>query len=475
MAEVEGVNLGHVAPLEADTVPDINQSHYCFACEEPMAGLYCVACGNKNDDMRRSIWSLGAELFSSLTALEGRIWKSLRSLILKPGEMAREFSDGARTKWTSPIRLYLAMSLALFGYVTLSQTQLVAFGTERDPSSIVQGSIGGTDLQPTVYFLERKSAIRELVSDEDISVLEKNFQDMDSSLKEDSNAGLLASLESSRIGLAGLDAEISNSPSRYAVTGLKAGRQVVQSRISAIEAEITRRKNQTTTAQPIQANDEDSITVLSPESSAVNDFLDGFVQAASDRAGTSDANTTDKDPENKDNKEDSHMSISDSNGNKVAFDSATLHETASIVLRHPERVNAPLNKFLPRIMFIMMPFSMLLGAIFIRGREKAMLYDHLVHAAYIHAFSFLLLLAFILLVQYTAMPYLLGVYMLILLIYLPLSAKRMFKRGWFKTIITSYGVGLIYTFIMFLILISLITYGAFGIAQEVAEARAAIS
>jgi len=52
-------------------------------------------------------------------------------------------------------------------------------------------------------------------------------------------------------------------------------------------------------------------------------------------------------------------------------------------------------------MFFMMPLSMLIGAIFIRGKERAMLYDHLVHAAYIHAFAFLLLLLFILLVQFT--------------------------------------------------------------------------
>ena len=33
-------------------------------------------------------------------------------------------------------------------------------------------------------------------------------------------------------------------------------------------------------------------------------------------------------------------------------------------------------------MFGMMPFTMLLGAMFIRGRGNALLYDHLVHTAY---------------------------------------------------------------------------------------------
>jgi len=131
MGDEDSVDLEHTGLLDADTIPNANQSLNCFSCGESMNGVFCYACGNKNDDYRRSIWSLGAELFASLTAFEGRIWRSLRSLIFKPGQMAREFSDGARQKWTSPIRLYLATSLLLFGYVALSGTQLVAFGTKK--------------------------------------------------------------------------------------------------------------------------------------------------------------------------------------------------------------------------------------------------------------------------------------------------------------------------------------------------------
>ena len=156
MEDIESAGLEHVAPLEADNVPDSNQSHYCFACEAPMTGLYCAACGNKNDDMRRSIWSLGGELFASLTAFEGRIWKSLRSLIFKPGQMAREFSDGARTKWTSPIRMYLAMSILLFGYVSISQTQLVAFGAQKNSSDTVETSLAALTWSPLYSFWNAK-------------------------------------------------------------------------------------------------------------------------------------------------------------------------------------------------------------------------------------------------------------------------------------------------------------------------------
>lgn len=103
-------------------------------------------------------------------------------------------------------------------------------------------------------------------------------------------------------------------------------------------------------------------------------------------------------------------------------------------------------------MFVMMPFTMLIGAMFIRGRGNALLYDHLVHAAYIHAVLFFLILLGIMLSFIFPGTVISRIIVIILLFYLPLSLKRMFNRGWFKTIWTSYGVGFIYTLVMTLII-----------------------
>jgi len=360
MDDTETIEIQHVAPLQADDIPDANQSHQCFSCGEDISGVYCHACGNKNDNYRRSIWSLGAELFASLTAFEGRIWRSLRSLILKPGTMAREFADGARQKWTSPIRLFLATSLLLFGYIAISQTQLIAFGTQHNSNSVFKAGAAGQSFAPQIFFLKRKSKIKQIVTDKLISDFENNIENITDS---DGNK-ILSDIEDDL----GVDAEVIGG--------------------------------------------------------------DGF-----------------------------------------ELDSEGLRQVASVILRKPERLNGPINKYLSRIMFFMMPLSMLIGAIFIRGKERAMLYDHLVHAAYIHAFAFLLLFLFILLVQFTPIKGLIWIYTAILMIYLPLSAKRMFGRGWIKTLLTSYGVGSLYTFIMILILTALITLGFIDIAKDVAQSE----
>ena len=432
MSETESIDLNSAALLDEDTIPNANQSIDCFSCGESMSGVYCYACGNKNDNYRRSIWSLGGELFASLTAFEGRIWRSLRSLIFRPGQMAREFSDGARQKWTSPIRMYLATSLLLFGYIALSQTQLVAFGTNMNSSStVIKVGDGNQGLRPQVFFLERKSTIQKTVSEDAIKAFEENMADIITDDGDKSKEQLERELKGLKAALERYDAQIKNA-NKYAKVGMTQGRIPMAEHIKRLESQI---ENYDIESIDIESTDKDQPAETADETS-----------------------------------DDTNIKFSDVTGETFRLDSKGLRQAMSIGLRQPERINAPIGEWLPKIMFLMMPFSMLLGAIFIRGREKAMLYDHLVHSAYIHAFSFLLLFVFMLLVQFTPIPGLLLIYTLILLIYLPLSAKRMFGRGWFKSILTSYGVGAIYTFIMMIVLTVLIVMGLSDIMKDVATA-----
>ena len=448
MGDTDSVDLETTGLLDADTIPNANQSINCFSCGESMSGVFCHACGNKNDNYRRSIWSLGIELFASLTAFEGRIWRSLRSLIFKPGQMAREFSDGARQKWTSPIRLYLATSLLLFGYVALSQTQLVAFGTKFKANSIVQFGSGDQNLSQQVFFLERKSTIRKRVSEDAIAAFEKDMINLITDDDEKSIEYLELELEKTRENLEKIEEQIENAVNKYAKAGISRAREPMLERIESLEHQI---KNYKTNASPAEGSDEP---------------LDDITKTTSDSDEKSEDDGTEKD-------NDGNIDFTDMTGNSFSLDSEGVRNAVSIALREPERINSHIDRRLSQIMFAMMPFSMLLGAIFIRGREKAMLFDHLVHAAYIHAFSFLLLFVFMLLVQFTPIKGLLWIYMAILLIYLPISAKRMFGRSWFKSILTSYGVGAIYTFIMMLILSYLIGMGISDIVKDVAVTKPA--
>ena len=154
----------HLAPLSSDNVPDANQAHYCFSCEAPIKGLYCGDCGQKNDDYRRSIFSLLKEVFQAFTALEGRIWRTWAALLFKPGKVARQFADGRRTYWSTPVRVYLAMSILLFGFLNMSGMQLISVDLDVKPKAGIEkplDELTADDLNivPALHFFETSGRI----------------------------------------------------------------------------------------------------------------------------------------------------------------------------------------------------------------------------------------------------------------------------------------------------------------------------
>jgi len=411
--------------LDADNVPNANQSLTCFSCDEPMTGLYCYACGNKNDNYRRSVWSLGAELFQSLTAFEGRIWRSLLTLILRPGRMARDFADGARQKWTSPIRMFLATSLLLFGYIALSGTQIIALGdieTGPDRSKVgLQYADGGVDYNQKLLFFVRKSKLKSPPEDRIAAIRQGQV----------GNFGVAQTAESRQDDIDAITKEIDAADAGIAKDALIAARAGLIADLEEIKANPNIMENNATSA-----GEDSEIAEGDEEDSALpSDFLQ----------------------------------LRGLNGETVTLNSEGMSELYARILQNPEIINDQLNTKLKWAMFAMMPFAMFMGAIFIRGRETAMLFDHLVHAAYVHSFSFLLLFVFILLAQYTAIPLLILWYTIILLIYLPISARRAFQRSRFKAVLTAYGVGAVYTLTMLIIAVFIVAAALQTVALDISS------
>lgn len=59
------------------------------------------------------------ETFETLTHADSRLWRTLRTLVSRPGELTREWSAGHRASYLPPIRLYLVLSVVFFLMVAL--------------------------------------------------------------------------------------------------------------------------------------------------------------------------------------------------------------------------------------------------------------------------------------------------------------------------------------------------------------------
>lgn len=386
--EIDVGGAGHEAPLSSDNVPDVNQSHHCFSCETPITGLYCANCGQKNDDYRRSIFSLINEVFQSFTAIESRIWRTWAALLFKPGKVAREFANGRRTYWSTPVRVYLAMSILLFGFLNITQMQLMSIDVDVRPIEGVNKPVDeltAEDLKvvPAVHFFETRKRIDARNATRNFDLIAKKIEG-DNGVKIDFDSD---------------DAD------------------------RAVE----------------------KIDEFAEQNPDISEEGKNQLKAVSERLKSASESNEKK-----------GMTFSSFDGKEYRIDSFS--EIVIGIIQNPQDLNAAFYKYLPRILFLMMPFTMLISILFIRGRGNALMYDHLVHAAYIHAVAFFLLfigIAISLIAPGTPAP---PILLVILLIYLPLSLKRMFGRGWIKTIWTSYGVGLIYAINMFFIMTFLLIW-----------------
>jgi hypothetical protein len=116
----------------------------CPNCGTPLQGAWCHACGQKGEEYHRSIWHLIAEAFEGLTHVDGRVWQTLPRLIVRPGQLTRDFLDGHRASQIPPFRLFLVALLLVFfaGGLNFSANQ-PDFNLRRpaDPQALAKMSL----------------------------------------------------------------------------------------------------------------------------------------------------------------------------------------------------------------------------------------------------------------------------------------------------------------------------------------------
>lgn len=64
------------------------------------------------------------EFVGHFVALEGKLWKTLKLLVLRPGQLTVDFLAGRRVPFIAPLRLYLTLSLVFFALVKIFSIEL---------------------------------------------------------------------------------------------------------------------------------------------------------------------------------------------------------------------------------------------------------------------------------------------------------------------------------------------------------------
>jgi hypothetical protein len=90
----------------------------CLNCGEPLLPRanalpprFCPACGQETNVKPPTLGEFAQQFGGAYFATEGALWRTLKLLLLKPGELTRLYLAGRRKHFVLPLRLYLTISV----------------------------------------------------------------------------------------------------------------------------------------------------------------------------------------------------------------------------------------------------------------------------------------------------------------------------------------------------------------------------
>jgi hypothetical protein len=106
-------------------------------------GPWCAQCGQETSLALPSAVQFVREAAGRLIALDGRFWRTLHALMLRPGRLTREYLAGRRRRYVRPARLFLLTSVVLFAAIRLdSAPNITVLDGKVKPSAVEKADKG---------------------------------------------------------------------------------------------------------------------------------------------------------------------------------------------------------------------------------------------------------------------------------------------------------------------------------------------
>ncbi len=86
----------------------------CQNCGTPLLGPHCYKCGQPVHGLVRHFSSIIGDFADSVLNIDARVFRTLWPLFGKPGYLSREYFEGRRVRYVSPVRLFVFLSIITF-------------------------------------------------------------------------------------------------------------------------------------------------------------------------------------------------------------------------------------------------------------------------------------------------------------------------------------------------------------------------
>ncbi|MEM1056920.1 MAG: DUF3667 domain-containing protein [Bacteroidota bacterium] len=386
----------------------------CLNCGASLPGAYCPQCGQKDQPLRTPIHRFVVDTLAEYLGLDGRVWPTLWTLMLKPGRLTQAYVLGRRQQYIRPLRIYLTASVLFFLLLRL----IDPLGRINADSGSSRDLADDTTMTAGAY-LVRLDSLLEVEAEEDrrqlelIGSLTTRLDSAEQAFIADTTAGRLAdpdSLNDARSALGDLQEEVEDEQDDYErMRGSTDDRRLVWRREQAASyrADSMIRPADLVLASQlaVDGDENDGPNFNGPQWLVGGEHLERLQRA---RTGKEQAEAG------------------------IAFGRAVI-------------------RYLPTVIFLLLPvYALLLKILYVRrGWYYA---EHLVFGLHTHAFAFTLfsLFAVTFWLSGDAMWSLavFGVSVWVIPVHFILSMKRVYAQGWIKTLVKVYFLAWMYFFVL---------------------------
>ncbi len=139
----------------------------CTNCGDPQIAVYCANCGERQPGHHDlTVKHFLHEVFHELAHVDGKLFRTLRELLFRPGQLTTEYFAGQKQRSIPPLRLFLTLfALQFLAYTAYKPAAIYSIGTMR------KFDTGGN----LTRLLDRKAAKEHLTHDEMAGRIDEHF------------------------------------------------------------------------------------------------------------------------------------------------------------------------------------------------------------------------------------------------------------------------------------------------------------
>ncbi len=156
----DAISAGLTARVVEPTAGEGHDGHThetaCLNCDTPLIGSHCHNCG-QTAHVHRTLGAFFHDLLHGVFHFEGKIWNTLPMLIIRPGILTREYIDGRRARYVSPLALFLFSVFVMFAVIQQTAGEL-DLGKDEQAAINMGMSKGSQEVEKSLKAAREKRA-----------------------------------------------------------------------------------------------------------------------------------------------------------------------------------------------------------------------------------------------------------------------------------------------------------------------------